>query len=405
VRKNILFAALFAVSGLIGADYGKTNALDYYKDGVRNTTSLINKHLRDGLQENVLDQYYGRYLVATNLEKLSFVDIIFYENIAEKAQILDVKIVKKISTGESFMVFGAYERKADAEMIQTQLMESDIEANVVKNDESKNGYVSNPLIVKKYLSDIRELIKDMPVKVIKIEKTIAKDGAKCELPLPALANKSMDFSWLQDEFKRIEETWIARGEASSGSNYIAFLRIKGALAGKKNYYFTGEKISCFRLKSIIHNNYAMTDSIYLEGPDGNVYIATRKTPVVKASAPVRKFYTKSRVKPTKIIRSAVKPKCGTKGEDDFCPDETSSTVSLDSAPIGTRQNTSPRCDFSGINLAKVGGKSVKVSSTSYSNKQLDVKVMSTSNGFVSVKTSGMPEIVISQKSFDDRCQK
>lgn len=386
-------------------------ALDYYKDGVYNTTSLINKHLREGLQETVLDQYHNKYLVVANLDKMSFVDIIFYENIAEKQQILDVKIAKKISSGESYMVFGAFERKADASMIQDRLADSGVETDVMLNSEPKNGYVQNPLIVKKYLGDIRELIKDMPVRVVKIERTVVRDGSEIKCPVqPMVRPEPSNFlngQAIESEFHRLEEAWIKGGETGDKpSNFIAIKRVAGLLAGKKNYYVIGEKIGCFILKNIIHNDYANTDSIILTGPDMREYVATKPSGSVPAygkksaaTPPPKKVYI------PKIKDAGNKPvKCSpgqTTLDGGFCPKE------ADAPSKQVKNNASDansfQCDFGKIALLKIGDQSKKTSATPYSGVET-VNVTHKDATYVYLKgSSGKPEVAIPSSTFGTKC--
>lgn len=380
-------------------------ALDYYKDGVYNTTSLINKHLREGLQETVLDQYQNKYLVIANLDKMSFVDIIFYENIAEKQQILDVKIAKKISSGESYMVFGAFDRKADASMIQDRLADSGVETDVIYNNEPKNGYVQNPLIVKKYLGDIRELIKDMPVRVVKIERTILRDGGDIKCPVQPMVQKEMP-SFLsgpaiEEEFRKLEEAWVKGGETGGKPfNYIAIKRVSSFLIGKKNYYVIGEKIGCFVLKNIIHNDYANTDSIILMGPDQREYTATRQATVVQIVKKPVKAYPKRAYTP-KIKNGGKAPvKCSTGAttlDGGFCPKESNEK------PQKAANTTNDfQCDFGKIALLKIGDQSKKTESTPYSG--IENVILSRKNAnYAFVKGAGKPEVAIPIGTFSSKC--
>lgn len=400
MKKNILASILLIPLCLSAAPRGMVE-FKAYQEGVYNTTALINKHLREGLQETVLDQYAGKYLVVANLDKMSFVDIIFYENISEKQQILDVRTAKKMNTGENFMVFGAFERKADATMIQERLAESGLETEVVFNSEPKNMYVQNPLIVKKYLGDIRELIKDMPVRVVKIEKTIVKDGSEVKCQPSAVTPKfdALPNLSVQDEFAKIEDQWIKGGETGNKpSNYIAIKRFGGFLNGKKNYYVIGEKIGCFLLKNIIHNDYAKTDSIILIGPDLREYIATKPSNLYKAEktpAPAKKIYTKKKAAPV------IKKKTCTTGtptlDGGFCPDEADATVKQTSASSNDYQ-----CDFGKISLVRIGDKSMKTSSTAYAGVE-NVSITKKDSSYVSVRSPGKPEVSIPSSTFASKC--
>lgn len=402
MKAKILLSAFLIPLCLSAAPRGMVE-YKAYQEGVYSTTALINKHLREGLQETVLDQYASKYLVVANLDKMSFVDIIFYENISEKQQILDVRTAKKVNTGENFMVFGAFERKADASMIQERLGENGLETEVIYNSEAKNMYVQNPLIVKKYLSDIRELIKDMPVRVVKVEKTILKDGSdqKCQ-PSALLSQKleSLPNLSIQEEFSKLEDQWIKGGETGNkASNYIAIKRTGGFLIGKKNYYVIGEKIGCFLLKNIIHNDYAKTDSIILMGPDLREYVATKPSNfyrIEKASITPKKVYAKKVVP----IQKTKKKTCTTGNptlDGGFCPDEADATAKQTNTTANDYQ-----CDFGKISLVKIGDKSKKTSSTSYSGIE-NVIIIKKDSSYVSVKSAGKPEVSIPSATFSSKC--
>ncbi|MDD4969872.1 MAG: hypothetical protein PHT07_10635 [Paludibacter sp.] len=403
-----LIALPFTLFGAI-----PNKALEDYKEGVYNTTSLINKQLREGLQETILDQYQGKYLVVANLDKMNLVDIIFYENIAQQQQILDVKTAKRVSSGENFIVFGAFERKADASMIQDRLADSGVETEVVYNSDPKNGYMQNPIIVKKYLGDIRELIKDMPVRVVKIERTILKDGGevKCPVqPMVRLPETMSNFPSLaiEEEFHRLEDAWVKGGETGGKPfNYIAIKRVSGFLIGKKNYYVIGEKIGCFVLKNIIHNDYANTDSIILLGADQREYVATKPSysAHVKAiTTPVpAKSYPKKIVVPKikDVSKKTITCSSGaTTLDGGFCPKEGDAKSKANTnANSGTNDY---QCDFSKISLLKIGDKSMKTTSTPYSG--IENVVLTHKDGSYSyVKGAGKPEIAIPLNTFSSKC--
>lgn len=406
MKARTLLTGLFFSASLFA---GGGESLDYYKDGIYDTTSLVNKYLKEGLQETVLDQYQGKYLVVLNLEKSSYVETIFFQNIAEKEQIQDVKIAKRINDGKTYMVFGAYDRKADADMIRDRLFESGIDAVVFLNNDPRNGYIVNPIIVKKYLGEIRELIKDMPVKVIKIEKTFAKDGSNCSTTPPppplgysGLSNHMIDAQSIDEEFMTIENEWQTGGELPcNASNYVAFKRLKGTLAGKKNYFIIGEKIKCFTLKNIIRNDYSMTDSIVLIGPDGKERIASRKS--TPCGTPTQKSKAK-KATPKKVYAKAVRT-CANGVVSDFCPED-GGVKPADQKPaqVQTQAQAGVKCDFNRISLAKINGSTVKISASPYAGKVTGVSIVSQDSSYTTVQAAGMPSVSISSTSFKDSCK-
>jgi hypothetical protein len=400
MKPKIILSGLLCALSLYGD--GSSNALDYYKDGIYDTTTLINKYLKEGLQETVLDQYYEKYLVLANLDQSSYVDTIFFQNVAEKGQIQSVKIAKRLSDNKSFMVFGSFERKADADMIQQKLMSSGIETAVILNKEPKNGYVVNPIIIKKYLGEIRELIKDMPIKVIKIEKTYAKDGSECQVPTLAAPKKPLaeDTIFIDREFREIAENWVNNGEVDCPkADLIAFRKTSKLLSGKKNYYSIGEKIGCFTLKNIIHSAETKKDSIVLTGPDGVDRTAVKfATPC----AVMKKRKYQKVITPKKHLQT--KRRCADGIESDFCPEDGSKKASPLDMVAGTSNTSGTQCDFSNITLAKLNGSALKVSKTPYSGKNINVKVLSKKDGYVDVKAASLPIISISESSFSEQCK-
>lgn len=400
--KKTLFTVFIVLSTSVSAyDGAENSSLQYYRDGVYDTTAQINKHLRNGLQEQVMDQYINRYLVMTDLEKFSFVDILFFETIAEKNHILDVSIVKNIQTDKSYMVFGGYERKADADMIADKLTESGVNTNVKLNQEV---FIKNPIVVKKFLGDIREMIKDMPVKIVKIEKTISKEGGSLT---PAALDRppSIDNFKLQNEFLDIDRRWKSSGGADTQKTYIVMHNSK---LNKMSYFGLDEKIGCFTLASIERDVASCSTTIRLLSPDGKTLTSTRQrtdcgVPSVKKPQPV-----KPKGKPTgnAIIHIAAKHIAQ---RSTYCPDDVGSTEkpsAQKSASVAQEKQASSTvfCDFTKIKFGDIGGKNTAIASSQFAGKRLSMEVKKL-NGSYTLSASGLPNISVREKFYNEGCSK
>lgn len=412
-KKAVMVMLTVAGICLSASDSG----MDYYRDGVYDTTAQINKHLRNGLQEQVMDHYKNRYLVLIDLERYSTVDILFFETVAERNHILDVETVKNTKNNKSYMVFGAFERQADADLISQKMNDSTVTTDVRFNTDV---YVKNPIVVKKFLSDIREMIKDMPVKVITIQKTIAKDGKECpSLPIPTMASRQAEQAKidsdlqneLEDQLNDIDRRWKKSGVVATTKSHISMMNSK---IQRTSYFGIGEKIGCFTLKDIRFNNYECTNSLILMGPDGKTYTVNRNSKCAneKIKAPAIQA-----VKKPKATIVAQKNQ-GVHNGSAFCKEGTTSdgpeanskpaTATVATQPqastVKSSSSNTASCDFSKIKFGVFGGKSTTIDKTPYAEKQITVTV-SKNGGTYTLQGGGNPPISVRENLFNNGCTK
>jgi len=164
--KRLSLMAIFAIASQAYA-IDKKVAMKFYFDGIYDSYSQIEDSIKKGLKKERLNQFRNKYIVFKDADNAPFVKLLMYKTIAFKNNLTDVTIGKDPSTKKDYIIFGGYDRKADAEYIRQRLMENSINAQVAFNDKT---FVRDPIIVNQYIEQARKLIKNLPVKVIEIEK-------------------------------------------------------------------------------------------------------------------------------------------------------------------------------------------------------------------------------------------
>jgi len=147
----------------------KENANDFYGYGIYDAVSSIKREVRNvNKNRNKLQNLTGRYIVYSRVKTNDFTEIIRLKNIAMKMNLFDTETVIN-QDNESLLLFSINSRPADALLAQKMLKE----ANILTTIEKVDKYMSfkyNPIITKDIIWDLKDVLKDVPTKVIVVEK-------------------------------------------------------------------------------------------------------------------------------------------------------------------------------------------------------------------------------------------
>jgi len=236
------------------------NSFDFYSDGIYDAYIQINKEIKAGIQERYMQEYVGKYLVAIDVENSSIVDIIYYKTIGSKKS-LDAVTVLHVATGKHYLVFDYFKRKANAALLQDKLLEYKVPA-VIMEDAEAEDFKRDPLVLKKFIDDLKEVTRRMPVKVIAVNRSISglppiNRGEKYrkEKHAPRISGKKAAVSsFLQLKKKFAESGWLNQskihfckkvyeiGDTIQGFKIVKIKGITGfrkiVLLGKDGKYYT-----------------------------------------------------------------------------------------------------------------------------------------------------------------------
>ena len=177
--KSPLVAFIF-LQGILKANYIAPNQnkkifLEYYKDGIYDALEQIKKSAQEGLSEYPLkNQMKGKIIVAAEIGSLPINDIVRYKTIAIKNNYTSSITAKNLEDSQEYIIFDTFERNADAEYAIKRL--SDYGVNAQKMTGGR--WIKDPIIIRRIATDLKKgLLSNVPVKVIKIERTIYKTSS------------------------------------------------------------------------------------------------------------------------------------------------------------------------------------------------------------------------------------
>ena len=268
VKKTLLVATiLLSASNLFAID--REIAMKFYFDGIYDSYSQIEDSIKKGLKKDRLYQFRNKYIVYKEAGDLPFVKLLMLKTIAYKNNLTDVAIGKSPTTNKNYVVFGGYDRKADALYIKQRLAENGISAKVEYNKET---LIRNPIIIKKYVSDARRLIKNLPVKVIEIEKRYyIPQKEKVKPPVKIKIDKNADKDILR-ELKMLKK-YFYKTKISTGRSLLYVYRKD--LAGY-NAYTKGDYVT----RHLILKDYSYVPGKYIKAilatEDGREFVLVKK---------------------------------------------------------------------------------------------------------------------------------
>ena len=167
---------LLASDGYIGKPQSKDGAIDYYYDGVADTMSQINKEISDGINKEEIQGISGKVAVLTPLQNVSTFQIVFFKTVASKNNLFDAKTVID-KNGISYLLYDLKTREIDAEYIVGKLSEKGIPA-FTKLLTTDDKFFKDPIILSELIQKVSSQIKDLPTKIIVVEKKIYIDNNK-----------------------------------------------------------------------------------------------------------------------------------------------------------------------------------------------------------------------------------
>lgn len=421
--KKILMAALVAVTV---ANAG--NEYVYYQDGIYDAYSQINKDIKDGLKENIVKDLADKYLVEVNLKSYSLVDLIFFKAIAQKNQMFNTVVVKDLGDGENYIVFDAYQRKADAVYAANKLEESGISAKITFNEGRKLR--QNPLVIKKIIGDIKNELSDAPVKMVVIEKRIPINVYGAGAGAGAETVKQI----YQAEFDRLQREWDDHGLFSTrGGTAKIMLKREGRWENMASY-MRGDYYGSLKFESMAYVA-PRVFKVKLVDPNGEAYYmsktinrAATAKPTRTDSKPVRPVAAKPEQATTHLPPKDDCPPCeklekqkeaASQAATPPQPSDKSSRASQDepsaqvSSPPTTAAAPSPSsgesvtCHFEKISsLMQENGEFVDTKQTGYlhvSGKKIEV--LGTKGKYVIVKADSLPPMAMRKNYFDSHCER
>lgn len=169
---------LLASDGYIGKPQSKDGAIDYYYDGVADTMSQINKEIADGINKEEIQGVSGKVAILTPLQNVSTFQIVFFKTVASKSNLFDAKTVID-KNGVSYLLYDLKTREIDAEFVVRKLSEKGIPA-FTKLLTSDDKLFKDPIILSELIQKVSSQIKDLPTKIIVVEKKIYIDNDKAQ---------------------------------------------------------------------------------------------------------------------------------------------------------------------------------------------------------------------------------
>lgn len=169
---------LLANDGYIGKPQSKDGAIDYYYDGVADTMSQINKEIDDGINKEEIQGVSGKVAILTPLQNVSTFQIVFFKTVASKSNLFDAKTVID-KNGVSYLLFDLKTREIDAEFVVRKLSEKGIPA-FTKLLTTDDKLFKDPIILSELIQKVSSQIKDLPTKIVVVEKKIYIDNDKTQ---------------------------------------------------------------------------------------------------------------------------------------------------------------------------------------------------------------------------------
>lgn len=369
----LLVLAFFA--SLVSAE---SKPFDFYSDGIYDTYIQLNKDIQAGLDDRYMQEYDNKYLVAISVDEVSMVKIIFYKTIGAKNSLVPV-VVEHIPSGQNFLVFDAFDRKADARMLKEKLIGYNLKGVAIYDKSSGNNYRKNPIVIKKLIDDLKVIMRNTPVKVLTIEKD---DGNFNTLPPLNTHLDSMRSGKsgtgaqggcdvrrkVVDDFIKLRAEYCKHGFIKNNMLYMC-----------KDIYKIGDDIKGFTLESI-----KIIDGkkvAMLLGTDGLYY-------------KLKDSWCKDPKSP-----------CGNVPEYMYDKSKVTAPQYKEEKPQAAKDVKTYYCNFTKIFTAREkDGKTVRITDTGYDSKEkVKVNIYDSNDKEYTVRGEGEDYLILSRSSFEKGC--
>lgn len=419
VQKLLTLAVLLAgiTASVSAAPKGKKiNAFEYYSDGIYDTYLQIDKDIKKGMSERYMTEFSGEYLVGVDIDKSSTVDIIYYQTIGAKNS-LEPVTVKHVRSGRNFLIFDKFPRKADAKLLQKKLTKYSLAAKIYEKANTRT-YRRNPLVIKKLIVDLEDMIKSTPVKIITIEKR----GQGCNKG--TTQKKTLPTASL-GEYLEIKKRFCQKSAVGNKELTIG-----------KSTYLVGDSIGTFKVSRITIEN--GEDTTIIKGEDQLFYRLKKSLCTNRNSSGPREIrgekFKVSRENPAEL-KPKPKPKCYKYYDENAKNNKvvvakkpnitsnptvktniTSKPVVKPRAPVqpklepthGEFEEQKKMCDFSKIHTLKTTkeGKKQNIETTSYAGRSGFESTITKKlpDGSYSVRVIGLEPVYIEKRPFTRHCR-
>jgi len=387
IVKLFLYSCVFTVS-IFGS-----SSFDYYSDGIEDAYIQLTKDIKSGLNERQMGEYKNKFLVAASVDNSSSVDIIFYKTIGGKNS-LSPQVVRQGGTNQKFLIFDYLDRKANAVSLQRKLLKYGVHTKIIMGGDGFD-FTRDPIIIKELVKDLKNAIKNTPVKVVtirKIESTKkSKRRAKTKIKAKRKSNKALpslnDYVHVKSKKKthkkskrrsktnkNIPEQYQKLKNKFCKSGYIQknslVVNGKKNLLGSSLYGFTVAKIKQSKeeyIATLLGDN-----GMYYRLSKNKCSASKKERAIISVNKKQKtKRKTKTKTKNKAVVRSKVKKYT---------------------------------CDFSILKVIKNKNmKNIKISSTTYANKTLKVHA-SKQDKYYKIRGSGAEAIYLSARYFKKACR-
>ena len=145
--------------------------LDVYQQAIYDTYLQLQDFIAEGVDTYKIKSYDGKIIVGISIDNLPINQIIFYSVIGSRNS-FNVRTVYDQHTKRGYLVFGAYNREADANYAIQQLKMLNINAVKIYNGD----WFNNPVVVNSIVEQLKNTaLANFPIKVIKIKEIYYKE--------------------------------------------------------------------------------------------------------------------------------------------------------------------------------------------------------------------------------------
>lgn len=368
-----------------------TNAdseFDYYADGIYDTFIEIDKEIKEGLNERYMSEYEGQFIVAINVDNASTVKIIFYKAVGAKKG-LSPTLVKHVASQKSYLVYGHFERKANARELKKRMIEHKISDVKIFNKAKATSYRRNPIVIKNFVSALKYEIKKEPSGYSRTkQKQKKKINSKIKVMTVGKKEKCYTESTIVISFLKLREKYCKEGFIKDGSVYFCNKR-----------YHVGQKIKGFLLKEIKEQNGEKI--AVLLGDDGQHY-KLKDSWCKNPKSPCGE----SKYTPTKKENKG-KSASAKKGVSSDKKEKIESSKTNKQKKKTKKKGILYYCDFTNIPTVRdvKTKKPMRVKDTPYAGfKEIRIKIYSSNANQLKIRGEGKDYILISRKYFERACK-
>lgn len=191
IKKNKKFLALLFLGVNLFADPINTSNFtlynNIYQQGIYDTYNQIISLLNENMANTPLIALNNKIIVAVNIDSFPINKILYYSVIGKK-NFFESFTAKNENDGHNYLIFGIYDRKADADYALNILKQKEINAIEVFNGQ----WYNNNIILKNLVFQLKNgALKNFPVKVI-VEKEIIEQTQSFSKPKSKLVSVNIN---------------------------------------------------------------------------------------------------------------------------------------------------------------------------------------------------------------------